>query len=477
MARDFWIVIARSEATKQSSWIAPARFAHLVMTIVHTIRAIGIRWVLLGLAMSGPIVPVATSRSAPPADPAVLIASPEPGWPQFRGPRRDGISSERGLLQSWPEGGPSLLWSAAGAGRGFSSPIIGDGRIYLTGDFADEARILAYDLQGKPLWQAKNGDAWLNQYQGARASVTLSAGRLYHQNAHGRVVCLEAATGQELWAVNLLERFRGENITWGLSENLLVDERAVYATAGGRDALLVALDQQTGQLLWQSEPLLDSEAGNAADSPGYAAPILVRFAGRRLLIGASQRHLFCADADTGVLQWTRRRPTSYSVLAMTPVLIGDAVFMTAPFGPPGALYRLIALAEPGGKIGAEEVWTTKLDTAQGGVVSANGRLYGSFYPRRGGWAALDAATGEVLYDAPEMVKGAAAYADNRLYALCEDAWMLLLRDAGTKFEVEGRFRLGSPRDRDAWAHPVILDGRLYLRYHDTLYCYDIRTQQ
>ena len=126
---------------------------------------------------------------------------------------------------------------------------------------------------------------------------------------------------------------------------------------------------------------------------------------------------------------------------------------------------------------AEEVWTTKLDTAQGGVVSANGRLYGSFYPRRGGWAALDAATGEVLYDAPEMVKGAAAYADNRLYALCEDAWMLLLRDADTKFEVEGRFRLGSPRDRDAWAHPVILDGRLYLRYHDTLYCYDIRTQQ
>lgn len=433
----------------------------------------GLIGLLAGTVLSS-IAVVASPDAQPAAASASLIASREPGWPQFRGPRRDGVSPERGLLQSWPEGGPPLLWSAPGAGRGFSSPIIGGGRLYVTGDFGEEVRILAYDLAGKPLWQAKNGSAWLNQYQGARASVTLSAGRVYHQNAHGRVVCLDAATGQERWAVNLLERFRGENITWGLSENLLVDERAVYATAGGRDAFLVALDKLTGKILWQSEPLLDAEAGNVAENPGYAAPILVSFAGRRLLIGASQRHLFCADADTGVLQWTRRRPTSYSVLAMTPVLVGDAVFMTAPFGPPGALVRLKAPTTPGGKVGAEDVWTTKLDTAQGGVVLANGRLYGSFYPRRGGWTALDAATGEQVFDAPDMVKGAAAYADNRLYALCEDAWMLLLRDAGTKFEVEGRFRLGSPRDRDAWAHPVILDGRLYLRYHDTLYCYDIR---
>ncbi len=430
----------------------------------------------LGLGLLSSIASGATPASAPAAAPAALIASPEPGWPQFRGPRRDGISLESGLLQSWPEGGPTLLWSAVGAGKGFSSPTIGDGRIYLTGDFGEEVRILAYDLQGKPVWQAKNGPAWLNQYQGARASVTLSAGGLYHQNAHGRVVCLDAATGKERWAVNVLERFGGENITWGLSENLLVDENAVYVTAGGRDAFLVALNKQTGEVLWQSAPLLDPEAGNSPDGPGYAAPILVRFADRRLLIGASQRHVFCADADTGVLQWTRRRLTSYFVIAMTPVLVGDAVFMTAPFGPPGAMYRLTAPVESAGKVGAEEVWTTKLDSAQGGVVHANGRLYGSFYPRRGGWVALDAATGQTLHDAPEMVKGAAAFADNRLYALCEDAWMLLLRDAGTKFEVEGRFRLGAPRDRDAWAHPVILDGRLYLRYHDTLYCYDIRAK-
>lgn len=433
-------------------------------------RSRGRRWLRLA-ALCLPFILLAAADTF--GATAALVASPEAGWPQFRGPRRDGVSDERGLLQAWPETGPTKLWSAAGAGRGYSSPIIADGRIYLTGDFGEDVFIVAYDLQGKPLWRTRNGNAWLNQYQGARASVTFSAGRLYHQNAHGRVVCLDAATGREVWAVSLLERFRGENITWGLSECLVVDERAVYAAAGGRDALLVALDKRTGDLLWKSEPLPGASA-DSTETAGYAAPIVVRFAGRQLLIGASARHLYCADTATGVIQWTRPRPTSYSVLAMSPVLVGDGIFMTAPFGPPGALHRLVAPSAPGGKVGVEDVWTTKLDTAQGGVVHANGRLYGSYYPRRGGWAALDAKTGEVLYEAPEMIKGAPLWADNRLYALCEDGWLLLLEPMATKFEERGRLRLTTARDRNAWAHPVILDGRLYLRYQDEVHCYDIR---
>lgn len=433
----------------------------------------GLGFAALMFAEAG-LAPVAAAEGRSANSTASLIASPETGWPQFRGPRRDGVSDERGLLQSWPEGGPTKLWSATGAGRGYSSPIIGGGRLYVTGDFGEDLFILAYDLEGRPLWKTKNGSAWLNQYQGARSSVTYSAGKLYHQNAHGRVVCLDAADGRELWAVNILERFRGENITWGLSECLMVDERAVYVAAGGRDALLVALDKRSGEVLWRSEPLLDPEKNGAAETPGYAAPILVNFAGRRLLIGASSRHLYCADTATGQLQWTRPRPTSYSVLAMSPVLVGDGVFMTAPFGPPGALYRLIAPAAPAGKVGVEQVWTTKLDTAQGGVVHANGRLYGSYYPRRGGWAALDASNGEVLYESPDTVKGAALFADHRLYALCEDGWMLLFEPTAAKFEERGRFRLANARDRNAWAHPVIFAGRMYLRYQDELFCFDIR---
>jgi hypothetical protein len=154
---------------------------------------------------------------------------------------------------------------------------------------------------------------------------------------------------------------------------------------------------------------------------------------------------------------------------MSPVLVGDAVFMTAPFGPPGALHRLVAPQQPAGRVGVEDVWTTELDTAQGGVVHVGGRLYGSYYPRGRGWAALDAATGAVLYRAADIIKGAPLYADHRLYTLSEDGWMLLLNPTETEFEVKGRFRLATGRDRDAWVHPVIFDGRMYLRYHDTVY--------
>ena len=367
-------------------------------------------------------------------------------------------------------------WRAQSAvgerGRGFSSTIIGGGRLYVTGDFDAEMRILAYDLAGKPLWSARNGDAWLNQYQGARTSVTYRDGRLYHENAHGRIVCLDAATGRELWAVDLAQRFGAENITWGFSECLLVDDQAVYATAGGREAMLVALDPRTGELRWKIPQA--GPAPEQRESATYAAPILVTFAGRRLVIGCTQRQLYCADADTGVLQWTRPRATRYSVLAVSPVLVGDAVFMTAPIGPPGQLHRLVAPRGIGEPVGVEDGWTTALDTCQGGVVYRDGRLYGSTYPRRGSWQALDARTGALLYESTEFLKGTTMWADGRLYTLAEDGWMALLEPTEKEFAVRGRFRLAVARDRDAWAHPVIHDGRLYLRHHDTVSCYDVR---
>jgi hypothetical protein len=404
----------------------------------------------------------------------ILIASPEPGWPQFRGPRRDGISHERGLLQSWPPTGPQLLSSITGLGRGYSSPIIVGNRLFITGDFDAELHLLAFDLQGQPLWRATNGLAWLRPYPGARSTLTYSAGRLYHQNARGRLACFDAANGKELWSLHTLERFGADNITWGLSECLLVDDRAVYVTVGGREALVAALDKTNGAVLWQSQPLLDSQGNQPVETASYVSPTLVQFGNRRLLIGCSVRHLFCINADTGTIDWTRRRPTTHSVIAMPPVVVGDAVFMTAPHGDPGRLYQLLPPSTPNGPVEVQTVWNTPLDTAQGGVVHVNGRLYGAFYPGRKGWAAVDATNGQVLYELSDFVKGAVLHADQRLYALCEDGWMLLIHPTETRFDIQGQFRLVETRERDAWTHPIIHDGILYLRYHDTLFCYDIR---
>jgi outer membrane protein assembly factor BamB len=415
-----------------------------------------------------------TASPTPHSPTPQYIPSSDPGWPQFRGPRRDGVSDETGLLQNWPESGPRLLWSAKGIGRGYSSPIIVNNSLFVTGDFDTELHILAFDLQGQPLWRATNGLAWFRPYPGARSSVTFNNGRLYHQNARGRLACLDAETGNEIWATNVLEQFGSQNITWGLSECLLVDQHAVFVTVGGPNTLLVALDKLTGNLIWKSKPLLNPDLNSEPDLASYASPILVQFGNHRLILACSLRHLFCADADTGIIYDYQPRPTTHSVIAMMPTLVRDGVFTTAPHGLPGTLYNLLPSTSPDGPVSLQPSWTTPLDTAQGSVVHANDRIFGSFYPARKGWAAIDAANGNLLYQSPNFAKGALLYADQHLYTLCEDGWMLLLRPTHSAFELHGRFRFANTTENDAWAHPVILHGRLYLRYHDSLSCYDIR---
>lgn len=411
-----------------------------------------------------------------------LIPSPEPGWPQWRGPSRNGISDETGLLDSWPEAGPPLLWSTEDLGRGYSSPVIGGGRLYITGDSGEELHIFALDLEGKVQWKAQNGRSWRGPYPGARASCTLHADRVYHMNAHGRVTCLDAGAGGELWAVETLERFEGETTTWGLSECLLVDERRVYVTPGGRKGTMAALSRETGETLWATGPVLfEPEAGEDEDSrsreqepidaASYASPVLVELDGRTLVIGCSSRHLICVDAATGRLLWKRPVPTRFLVIGVTPVICGGGVFMTAPDSPGGKLYRLSVRGE---QISAREVWTATIDTCHGGVIPRGSVLFGSWYRQYNGWGAVDLQTGRTLYRTDEIAKGSALLADGHFYCLSEKGLMTLVRADTESMRIVSRFRLADARRNDAWAHPVILDGRLYLRYHERLQCHDIR---
>lgn len=221
-----------------------------------------------------------------------LIASPEPGWPQWRGPRRDGISDETGLLQQWPEGGPKLLWKVDGLGKGWSSPIVVGDTLYITGDVEDDLVIYAFDIDGNSRWKTTNGQSWKKSYPGSRASCTYSEGCLYHLNAHGRLVRLDARTGEEQWAVDVLERFDAKNITWAISECVLVDGQWVIVTPSGEKALVAALDKRTGRTAWTTPAIPDDRAS-------YSSPILFRCAGRRLIANCSASHGFGIDADTG----------------------------------------------------------------------------------------------------------------------------------------------------------------------------------
>jgi outer membrane protein assembly factor BamB len=422
-------------------------------------------------ATIGPNGPLSATSS--PTD--GLIASPEPDWPQWRGPRRDGISDEKGLLPSWPEGGPKLLWKIDGIGTGWSCPIIVGQRIYITGDVGDDLVIFALNRSGAVQWKVKNGRAWKGPYPGARACCVFSEGRLYNMNAHGRVACLDAASGKELWAVNILERFDAKNITWALSECLLVDGRNLIVTPGGKKALMAALDKQDGRTVWTTEPLGD-------DRTSHCSPILIRCAGRRLITSCSSAHGFGVDADTGKLLWTVPLKNPDGVNVSTPVYGSGCVYYVTPYAELGRAYRLVT---DGQTVTAEHIWTSPLDTVTGGAVlvgsaTGNGTLFAAGYRESKWWFGVDWQTGRTKYELKDFTTGSAIYADGRLYCLDEKGSVGLLslgllteKPGPGGLQIAGHFALVAEKVRDAWTHPVLHDGRLYLRYHDTLFCYDV----
>jgi len=426
-------------------------------------------WLIVSLLMAAVTVAAEKSSGEPKAMVASalddgLIASPEPGWPQWRGPRRDGISEERGLLAGWPEDGPKILWKVDGLGRGWSSPIVVGGRLYITGDVGDDLVVFAFDTDGALQWQTTNGRAWNGSFPGSRACCVFSEGRLYHLNAHGRLACLDANSGKELWNADILQRFDAKNITWAISECLLVDGPRVIVTPGGKKALVAALHKLDGRTMWTTEPL-----GN--DRTTHTSPILFRYSGRRLIANCSSAHGFGIDADSGRLLWTVPLKNQYGTNVATPIYGSGCVYYVTPYAELGRLYRL----RPDGQdMVAEHAWTCPLDTVTGAGVLLDGILYAAGYRKPKSWFGVDWQTGETKHELEGFTTGAAIYADGRLYVLDERGNAGLLKPGLDGLEIAGRFQLVTERVRDAWAHPVLLDGRLYLRYHDTLWCYDVK---
>ena len=258
---------------------------------------------------------------------------------------------------------------------------------------------------------------------------------------------------------------KGRNITWGISECLLVDGPRLIVSPGGAKALIAALDKHNGQTLWTAKPL-------EGDHAGYSSPILFRYSGRRILANCSSAHGYGVDAETGKLVWTVPLRNSFGTNATTPVYGDGSIFYVTAFAF-GTCYHLRA-----GEAGflPEKAWTTTLDSCTGAVILVDGLLYGSGYEKHKSWLCLDWQSGEVRYEFKGLKTSSAVYADGRLYCLAEDGVVALLKVTGQQCQIVSQFRLVPERTSDAWAYPVMLHGRLYLRYHDTLCCYDVRAE-
>ncbi|MCI0515398.1 PQQ-binding-like beta-propeller repeat protein [candidate division KSB1 bacterium] len=388
-------------------------------------------------------------------------------WPQWRGINRDGKSPETGLLKKWPEGGPRLLWKLENPGGGYSSVSIAKGTIYLTSIEEKQGYLTAIDLKGNIKWKKNYGPAWTKSFPESRTAPTIDGNRIYLISGLGKVVCLDAATGAEIWAVDAFQKFKGEYHSWGIAESPLIVDNKVIATPGGKEATLVALDKVTGEIIWKTTSLNEMSS--------YCSPLLVERGGKKIIVTQLEKSFVGVDASDGKVLWTdpfdSYQDDPKAINPITPVYADGKIYITSGYDDGGALYELSA---DGTKITRKWIDTT-LDTHHGGVVLVDGYLYGSNWlsNRKGNWVCLEWTTGKVIYDQEWHNKGPIIYADGMLYCYDEkDGNFGLVKANHQKFEVIRSFQVpfGSGPH---WGHPVISDKRLYIRHGDALMVYDI----
>ena len=390
--------------------------------------------------------------------------------PQWRGPERNGLSKETGLLKEWPEGGPKLLWSVEGVGSGFSSLSIVKGVLYITGTVDNVEILSAYDLEGNLKWKKEYGKAFSKSYPDARTTPTVDESSIYVVSGTGEVVCFDATAGDIKWSVQGFDKFKGKHGSWGIAESpLIVDNKVIY-TPCGEETTVVALDKNTGETVWTSESLSDQSA--------YVSPILVKRGGKKLIVGVIGDYIIGVNAENGKIEWKfNYRETSEKsreINAVTPIYHDGYIYVTSGYDHGGAMLKL---SEDGTNVSLAWVDHT-LDTHHGGVVLVDGYIYGSNWINngKGNWVCLDWNSGEVMYEKDWNNKGPIISADGMLYCYDEKKGMFGLVEASPEdFNVVSSFRIAEGKGPH-WAHPVISDGRLYIRHGGVLMVYDIKAK-
>lgn len=404
-----------------------------------------------------------------------LAATADDGdWPSFRGPDRTGVSAETGLLTRWPEGGPRLLWETAGAGRGYASlAIVGDS-IYTLGDGPsvadDEDEYLScFDRDsGQPRWRLKTGPAWdrgQESWQGSRSTPTVDGDRVYVITPFGELVCA-STDGRELWRRHLMEEFQGRKAdSWGYSESVLIDGDRLVCTPGGPEKTMVALNKLTGDELW-------SAARDEDRGAGHASVVVAEVGGTRVYVQTTGSGALGVRADDGRLLWGYEIDKTTAVIP-TPIVRDDLVFFAAGYRRGGALLRQIP---DGDGIRAEEVYPLdpQLANKHGGIVRVGDYLYGDSDDQGIPFCA-EFLTGEQQWKSRGSGRRSASIvaADGHLYIRYSDGTMTLVEATPVEMREVGSFKIPDSGDPPSWSHPVVLQGRLYLREDDRILCYDV----
>ncbi|HEX8494794.1 MAG TPA: PQQ-binding-like beta-propeller repeat protein [Pyrinomonadaceae bacterium] len=408
------------------------------------------------------------------------MAASTSDWPQWRGPERNGISKERGLLKQWPKEGPKLLWQVNDIGDGYSTPVVVGKRLYLMSNRGmDNEFVQALSTQdGKPIWTTRVGNVGNPDqsppYAKARSTPTVDGDFIYALGSDGDLACLEAKSGKIRWQKSIRKEFGGQPGTWAYAESPLVDGDVVVVTPGGADATLVALNKKTGALIWKS-------AVPGGDPAGYASAIVVQGGGRKQYVQFLSKGMVGVDAKTGQFLWRYKEVAKGPAQYFTPIGRDGYVYGGA-LGVGGGLVRLKA---DGGGVAAEQVYFERgLPNGIGGAVLVGDYLYGSDIAP-GELVAIEFTTGKVKWKAESIGRLSIAYADGLLYLHGLNGDFALAEATPEGYREKGRFtppnqpkhKQVGPYPEMSFAYPVIANGRLYIRDLGTLWAYDIKASR
>ncbi len=396
-------------------------------------------------------------------------------WPTWRGPNRDGLSQETGLLSKWPANGPKLLWRIDEFGRGYSSVAISNGRLYTMGKRQGSAELMCLDLKtGRGVWATPVGDGDPN----CTPTVDPEDGLVYALGRQGDLVCCRATNGQVVWKKSFRDDFGGKMMSgWGYSESPLLDGDKLICTPGSNDAVLAALDKKSGRVIW-SAGVPGSIGDRGGDGAAYSSPVISHAADTKQYVQLTGRGIISVDAETGAVLWTYNKIANGTANIPTPIVKDDYIFCSTGYGTGAALLKIV---RDGDGLRAEEQYFLDSKTFQnhhGGMVLVGDYIYCGHGHNKGFPMCLQLETGKVMWDSVRGAgSGSAAvvYADGHLYFRYENGVMALIEATPEEYRLQGDFEIAAVHGK-SWPHPVIHEGRLYLRDQQSLMCYDIRAK-
>ena len=389
----------------------------------------------------------------------------------WRMDNRTGVSSETGLLKSWPEAGPEMIWSTLELPKGYSSVSFSSNAIFLTGIEGQNDVLVALDTLGKLKWKTIIGRAWNASFPESRSTPTVEGNKVFVTSGFGDLACIDATSGLVIWSTKASEIYKGTYGNWGIAESLLIDGDQLYFTPGGPETTTIALNKNTGSLIWKSASL--------NDNPGYVSPILITYSGKRLIVNVTASYVFGIDPSTGAMVWKfkhldinkKTEDDAKSIKCVSPIYHDGKIYVTGGYDHGSFLLNLT-----NGGNNVSLAWTDEtLDVHHGGVVLLNGYIYGSNWLNNGNgnWCCLDWNTGKKMYEEHWKCKGSIIAAEGLLYLYDEKTgFVALVRPTPEKFDLISSFKI-SDGTGPHWAHPVIHHGNLYVRHGSALMAFRI----